>query len=192
MNPITATTLDFLTFLLPGFITVAVIYLLTSHPKPEAFERIIQALIFTMGLQLLVGPFGYFSTTAMSEFWRHAAPMGCGATLGIMLAAAINHDLLHGFFRRLFITKENSHSSEWYSAFSRHPSYIVLHLSENRRLMGYPEEWPSNPDFGHFLIYDCQWIDAKGNTTSVPGANKILVPVTEISMVEFVSSGKSP
>ena len=58
--------------------------------------------------------------------------------------------------------------------------------------MGYPEEWPSNPDFGHFLIYDCQWIDAKGNTTSVPGANKILVPVTEISMVEFVSSGKSP
>ena len=35
-----------LTFLLPGFVAAAVFYSLTSHPKPGAFDRIVQALVF--------------------------------------------------------------------------------------------------------------------------------------------------
>lgn len=43
-----------LVFLLPGFVAAAVFYSLTSHPKPGAFDRVIQALIFTVVGQSLV------------------------------------------------------------------------------------------------------------------------------------------
>ena len=43
-----------LTFLLPGFVAAAIFYSLTSHPKPGAFDRVIQALIFTVIGQAIV------------------------------------------------------------------------------------------------------------------------------------------
>ena len=37
-----------LVFLLPGFLTAAIFHSLTPHRKPEAFERVISALVFTI------------------------------------------------------------------------------------------------------------------------------------------------
>ena len=37
-----------LTFLLPGFVAASILYSLTSYPKPSPFDRIVQALIFTV------------------------------------------------------------------------------------------------------------------------------------------------
>ncbi len=45
-----------LTYLLPGFLAAWVFYGLTSHPKPSQFERVVQALIFTLIIQTLVPP----------------------------------------------------------------------------------------------------------------------------------------
>jgi hypothetical protein len=41
-------TLSLLYFLLPGLVTAAIYYSLTAHPKKETFERVVQALIFTV------------------------------------------------------------------------------------------------------------------------------------------------
>ena len=43
-----------LTFLMPGFLVAWVFYGLTSHAKPVQFERVIQALIFTLGVKAVV------------------------------------------------------------------------------------------------------------------------------------------
>lgn len=40
-----------LVFLLPGFLTAAIFHSLTSHRKPEPFERVVSALIFTILIQ---------------------------------------------------------------------------------------------------------------------------------------------
>ena len=37
-----------LTFLLPGFVAASIFYSLTSYPKPSPFDRVVQALIFTV------------------------------------------------------------------------------------------------------------------------------------------------
>ena len=44
----TQAVVDVLTFLLPGFVAAAVLYSLTPAPRPIPFERVIQALIFTV------------------------------------------------------------------------------------------------------------------------------------------------
>jgi hypothetical protein len=41
-----------LTYLLPGFVTAALVYTLTPSLRPIPFERVVQALIFTMLVQV--------------------------------------------------------------------------------------------------------------------------------------------
>src|ERR1035437_8514257 len=47
-------SLSLLYFLLPGLVAAWVFYGLTAHPKREAFERVVQALIFTVIIQAIV------------------------------------------------------------------------------------------------------------------------------------------
>lgn len=151
-----------LTFLLPGFVAAAVFYSFTSHPKPSEFERVVQALIFTIVAQAIVevlravllwvgGAVGAVATwTKTGEI---TTSVSVAIVVGLVAVRMVNNDTLHGLLRRLRFTRESSYPSEWYSAFSRHPdSYVVLHLKGERRLYGWPEEWPTRPDQGHFSI----------------------------------------
>ena len=42
--------------LLPGFLAAWIFYGLSAHPKPSPFERTVQALIYTMIVQVLLSP----------------------------------------------------------------------------------------------------------------------------------------
>ncbi len=54
MPELSKETIALLQYLLPGFLASWVFYGTTSHPKPQQFERVIQALIFTFLVQSLV------------------------------------------------------------------------------------------------------------------------------------------
>jgi hypothetical protein len=96
-----------------------------------------------------------------------------------------NNDSVHALLRKLGITYQNSFSSEWFSAFVRHRTYVVLHLSGNRRLYGWPEEWPSDPEKGHFLVVEAEWLTDKGSIV-LSTVETVVVPVKEVEMVEFM------
>ena len=49
-----------LVLLLPGFLTAAIFHSLTPHRKPEAFERVISALVFTIIIQFTTLIVRYF------------------------------------------------------------------------------------------------------------------------------------
>lgn len=83
-------------------------------------------------------------------------------------------------------SRETSYPSEWYSAFSRHSDcYVTLHLKGQRRLFGWPQEWPNRPDEGHFRIAEAEWLD---DETRIPvtGVLAIVIPVDQVEMVEFL------
>ena len=188
---ISSEAINLLTFLLPGFIAGALFFLLTSHPKPSAFERTVQALIFTMTVQIVIGPFGFLDPEKFPAPWNFPPwpqifPMLVAIILGTLWALCINHDLFHRFFRELGITRENSHPSEWYSAFSRIRSLVVLNFEDGRRLVGWPEEWPSDPASGHFLVIRGAWVDKDNKLVLIERADALLVPVSDVRMVEFV------
>ena len=113
--------------------------------------------------------------------------------MAVIIAWSLNHDLPHRFLRYrklgwLKITRETAYPSEWYSAFSHHiDCYVVLHLKGERRLYGWPEECPSRPDDGHFRIAEPQWLIGRG-VIPATGVVNILVPVTEVEMVEFLNN----
>ena len=135
-----------LSFLLPGFVAVAIFHMFTPHPKPSEFERIVQALIFTILVQAVAEFMLWIGWQLRHEIlWGDATgivvSVGIALVLGTVAVFFSNTDALHRFVRFLRLTKETSYSSEWYSAFHHNPDcYVVLHLQGQRRLYGWPEE----------------------------------------------------
>ena len=181
--------IDVLVFLLPGFVAASIFYSLTSHPKPEVFDRVIQALVFTVIVQVTVTVISMVANVT----WKEDLTPVISVLIAVVLALATvywsNNDLIHRILRRFNVTKETSYPSQWYSTFWRLGGcYVVLHLKGERRLYGWPEEWPSQPDRGHFRISEGGWLsdNNKNDGKSTPEISAILIPAIDVEMVEFV------
>ena len=188
------TVIDVLRFLLPGFITAAFLYSLTPAPRPIPFERIVQALIFTMVVQ--AGVMGVQSSLvemgtrigAVGE-WTTEVGLAWSISLAIVLAIVLawmdNTDKLHALLRAFGITHQTSFSSEWFGALSQTRGYIVLHLAGERRLYGFAEEWPNTPDSGHFVMAEAEWL-ADGERIALGGVDRVLIRATDVELIELM------
>lgn len=186
--------------LLPGFIAAWIFYGLTAHRKSSPFERVVQALIFTGIVQAVVLPLSWgfllvgnilsigVWTTDVAFVWS----VFFAVLLGTLFSLCANKDWFHGFLRNLklfgrieAITTRTSYPSEWFSAFSHEKRYVVLHLTGERRLYGWPYEWPDAPDSGHFVIVEPEWLLANNERAPLHTVDKMLIPAKEVLMVEF-------
>lgn len=196
MDWISSEILIVLRFLLPGLVAAWIFYALTSYARPSEFERIIQALIFTTIVQgLTVVIFTIIEITkidgALLKNWKESGlsdviSLTIAILFGLWAARFANNDQLHSVLRALGFTKETSYPSEWFGAFSQQKRYVVLHITGERRLYGWPEEWPSDPNTGHFSVAEAEWLT---DTDRIPLENVVnfLVPATEVTFVEFMS-----
>ena len=82
------------------------------------------------------------------------------------------------------VTKQSSYPSEWFSAFVQNDRFITLHLIDERRVLGWPVEWPPESDNGQFVMQDPHWLDEDGK--SLPsGAEYLLIDSAKVKWVEF-------
>ena len=133
--------------------------------------------------------------------------MVIAVVVGATIAFISNLNLVHRPLIWLKLTRENSYPSEWYSAFVHNPRYMVLHLHDRRRLYGWPTEWPSDPKYGHFRVTEAEWLsdavtdqnqrmegpqvaETKENPDDSHEALELLISITDVEMVEFVSTDK--
>ncbi len=215
MPAVTNEIVAILQALLPGFLAAWVFYGLTAHLKSSPFERTVQALIYTLIVQvitaglrevfLMVGSFLVVGswTQDVQLFWSLIA----GAMLGIVFAGFANNNVLHAWlgkrdwrFRKLVLensasswrwTKQTSYPSEWYGMLNENPNYVVLHLSGGRRLYGWPEEWPDRPDQGHFAIAEAEWLLEKDERVPLKNVWSVLVPASDVELVEIMYNAES-
>ncbi len=182
-------------YLLPGFLAAWVLYGLTSGPKPSQFERVVQALIFTFVVHALLHPLqnmllfvgkNFFALRPWDDVSRDLARLFLALLLGLILAIYTNTDSIHKWFRDKGLTTRTSYPSEWFSVFSKTVTFVVLHLSDERRLYGWPKEWPNEPDKGHFYIMQPSWIQPDGAQLDLPGVHGLLVASKDVKWVEFV------
>ena len=190
MDELGKTALDLLQYLLPGFFTAWIFYALTTYSKPSQFERVVQALIFTLIVQVLLFfiklfaiPNRYFSWDKNVEL---VAPAIVAIFLGFVLSYFSNNDKFHKCLRFCGLTKETSYPSEWFGAFLENVTYVVLHLKGERRLYGWPKEWPSDSEEGHFLLQDASWVKDDGQQIPLLGVSSILIAAKDVEFVEFM------
>ncbi|MBC8419744.1 MAG: hypothetical protein H8E10_14230 [Desulfobacterales bacterium] len=193
MDSISQNVVTILQYLLPGFLAAWVFYGFTSYPKPSQFERVIQALIFTLIIQAAVfvekAIFLKIGVLCNIGKWHGQYEILCSTLsaifLGTLFSYFSNNDKFHKVIRKIGISRETSFPSEWFGTFLKNVTYIVLHLKDGRRLYGWPIEWPSVPDRGHFLLVQASWLK---DTEELPikGVESILIDVRDVRWVEFM------
>jgi hypothetical protein len=121
--------------------------------------------------------------------WSEHSEIICSAVnsviLGILFSYYANNDKFHKIIRKIGISRETSFPSEWFGTFSKNVTYIVLHLKDERRIYGWPIEWPSVPDHGHFLLVQASWL-VDSEEIPIKGVESILVDVNDVRWVEFM------
>lgn len=191
MDWATSEVVTVLTFLLPGLVAAAVFYSLTAYPRPNEFGHVVQALAFTVAAHAVTW---IFLTLANLAWEADSWPAGSESVvsvlsaifLALILAWFVNHDVAHNLLRSIGVTRETSYPSEWYSAFHRYDEcFVVLHLKGGRRLYGWPQEWPSRPGQGHFIIAEGEWL-VDNESRPLEGVSIILIPGQDVEMVEFM------
>ena len=111
----------------------------------------------------------------------------CACLLGFVFAYFTNTDRFHKLVRKLGITKETAYPSEWFGVFSKNVTYIVLHLEDERRIYGWPIEWPSEPGKGHFSLEQASWLN-KSEEIPMTGVDSILIRAKDVRWVEFMEN----
>lgn len=193
MNWLSNETIGVLVFLFPGFLMAGIFNILVSNPKPNGIGVIVQAFVFTVLIHLAAQSLFWAGSAAgwivsWDEVWTVLVPLVLSAVFGVTLSYAWNIDLFHRCLRKLGLTRQSSYRSALYSAFAYHGDcYVVLHMKGKRRLYGWPQEWPSRTEDRHFLMIDCEWLTGDGRTP-ITGVSHILVPSSEVEMVEFLRS----
>lgn len=181
-----------LQYLLPGFVSAWVFYGLTSYAKPSQFERVVEAMIFTLFTQATVNIIE-LATTKYGLVSQWGSSMGLISSiivallLGLLFSYFANNDKLHKLLRYSKITHEGSYPSEWFKAFLK-PTFVVLHFNDERRLYGWPIEWPSTSGEGHFLIADPSWLLENGEEQRITGVKNILVNASDVKWIEFIEN----
>ncbi|MCG8038562.1 MAG: DUF6338 family protein [Candidatus Thiodiazotropha taylori] len=195
---ITKEAIQFLGYLLPGFLAAWVFYGLTSHSKPSQFERVVQALIFTFIIQVFI-PGAKWLLEVVGKYiplgsWDNAAEgltsFFLALVFGAVLAYLANNDTIHKWLRKIGFTTRTSHPSEWFYVLSDKVMFVILHLNDGRRLYGWPKEWPIESDKGQFYIMMPSWIQADGNQIDLPQLDGILINAVDVKWVEFVLDKK--
>jgi hypothetical protein len=187
--------LDLFMKLLPGFLAAAAFHALTPYPKRDVFERVVAALIFTLFAQLIVAAIRSvcisIGTLGVSlGAWSVEADLGWGAaaglTMGVAWAHVVNNGLTHGWLRKLGTTKKTSLPTQWFSAFAQRERYVILQFKDGRRLMGWPLEWPDEPEAGHFLLERPGWVLDDGTKAAMHQIEVFLVCAKDVEAVEFL------
>lgn len=189
--------------LMPGFVAAWCFFGLTAHQKSSPFERTIQALIFTgivkaivicfcyllIRIGTLVGTVGEWSTEG--EF---VLSIVIGVIVGVLFSSGANNNWPHEVLPE-WVSKRTAYPSEWFGTLSRSKRYVVLHLkglTENRRILGWPYEWPDSPTTGHFVLVNAKWLLAGNKEIPIFPSEKILISATEVEMIEILEENYWP
>lgn len=193
---------DTIKFVMPGFVAAWVFYGLTPHPKKGQFERTVQAFIFlafilislwgvevaltSVPQKIRIGDW----TEQVALFWSIVVAI----VVGFSFAVFANKDWPHCWLRKISVTKRHSYPSEWASTFNRDERFVVLHLKNedsksecDLRVMGRAVEFPDNPDSGHFVLCDAEWLGENNESTSLTMVYRMLIRVTDVKRVEMLN-----
>lgn len=182
-------------FILPGFLAAWVMYGLTSHTKPSQFERVVQALIYTFIIQCLmpIMEWGlcHLGSVVIIRPWDHISQeltrLLLSLLLGVVLAYYTNNDKIHKWLREKEFTTRASYPSEWFGVLSTKVTYVVLHLNDERRLYGWPKEWPTESEKGHFYIMQPTWLVQDEEPVELTGVlDGVLISAKDVKWVEFI------
>ena len=189
-------------YLAPGFLSAWIFYGLTSYARPNSFERVVQAVIYSLIINI-IAPYIRQLIFFIGKYWSLGDWNQSGdlvlstviaLMLGFILAISSNYDWFHKLLRTFHLSNRSAYPSEWHAVFKTKTTYMIFHLNDERRLLGYPLVWPNDYTNGHFYITNYSWLldDASDDVANVDDQNSlsdgILIPSKDIKMIDILKT----
>jgi hypothetical protein len=201
--PDNAAALGIFLVLLPGFTAAYLVQLLAARKKQSEFDKIVEALIFSLLLYLITLRFFNYSLPIKWELvdktnpnnyqitivWQHLFALACLAIiLGAIYAASINHNWLTAPFRWFKISERSARSSVWNDVFPDIKGFVQVEFSDGRSIIGWVRKWSDDDEAQELFLEEAAWIDDEGNELSIHGPGILLTKNMGIEYVMFLSS----
>jgi hypothetical protein len=201
--PDKAEALGILLILLPGFASAYLVQLLAARRKQSEFDKVIEALIFSLVLYLFTLPFfGYSLPIAWHSgdvkhpdawqifiVWPHLLTLAILAVvMGALYAHSINHNWLTAPFRWFKISERSARSSVWNDVFSDLKGIVQVELSDGRSVIGWIRKYSDEDDADALFLDEAAWIDSDGKEVPIHGPGILLTKNLGIKYVMFLDS----
>jgi hypothetical protein len=97
----------------------------------------------------------------------------------------LNNDLLTRILRFLKITSSTSRQNIWLDVFSEQKRYVIVTLSDGRRIFGWPMHYSSSPKDAYVYLYNPSWVNDDRTYTDMGVHGLFLVRKKYIDFIEF-------
>ena len=196
-------TLNVLLLFFPGLLASAVLKGVLKRSDIDATQRLIEAILFTIVITVAVTAltdtplFARAVTLADGELGVAPGTWGAFALTALLavlvplpIAAVLSRYWHMKGLRRLGVTSRTSRGSIWEEAFVEQGNrFVVLHLTDGRRLQGFPMYWSPDPADGFIFLDQPAWIvwrEGIEEDEVVPtGQHGTLVHRSETRFIEF-------
>ena len=189
-----------LTFLIPGFLSSAILGALVVRREKDPVGRIVEALIFSLSYYVLVTAvthnspvflrvegFGNEKTYSISFNPKFTILLVSIAVIApIILSLFLTNNWHMRLLRFLRITERSSRATVWLDVFTEQKRYVTINLIDGRRVWGWPNYYSDDRDEGMVYLYDAAWI-VDNKYQEVPGHGLFLVRKDQIDNIEFSS-----
>lgn len=194
--------LNILLFLCPGLLITVVIRLLVYRKESGMFETIVSALLWSLLVYAALTAIGRDAAVQLTETKRgdttyrgivfNPSAIGWMLCLAALVAAltafALNRDWFGKFLRWTGISSQSGRATIWLDVFAEYRKFVVVHLSDERRVFGWVLHYSNSGDDGYIYLHEPRWIDAENRWIDTGSHGIFFVKRDLIDFIEFLNS----
>ncbi|MBM4033619.1 MAG: hypothetical protein FJ291_17790 [Planctomycetes bacterium] len=194
-------TLVILIFLIPGFMSSALLNSLVVRRERDVLARVVEALVLSFIIYAAAtlitgqspvmlhetreGNVTTYSVTGNASFLVPVVFLAFLLPLGLGLMTTTDWHMKA--LRKCRITNKTSRQTTWLDVFMDQKRRVILHFSDGRRLHGWPMYYSETPEDGLLYLYDPYWfVPEENDWESLSAHGLFLVKRELIDWIEFL------
>jgi hypothetical protein len=195
-----AETLAAFLILLPGFVSSAVLDVIVTRKSKDPFSKIIEALVLSFVIYVtLIGAFRYPVIVIPHELQKLPGALGSNINVRFAVGALVlslilplvlgylaTSDVHMKILRYIGVTHKTSRDTTWLDVFIEQRRYVIVNLSGQRRIFGWPQYYSEEPG-GLLYLADPAWVNEDGSYTNLDLHGIFLVEPGSIESIEFTN-----
>jgi Family of unknown function (DUF6338) len=196
-----ADTIVIFVILLPGFVSSTILDSIATRRPKDTFAKIVEALIFSFIIYAITfGILGYPVISLPAETQKLPAALGSRVNARFVLGALILSvvlPLVLGWLtasdrhmkvlRWAGITHKTSRDTIWLDVFIEQKRYVIVNLTGQRRIFGWPMYYSEDSTSGLLYLQDPAWVKPDGTYDELNVHGIFLVEKGSIESIEFTN-----
>jgi hypothetical protein len=201
--PVTLLALQVFLILLPGFSAAYAVQALATRRTQSDLERVIEALVFSFVIYVCYVPLnggklpfhiqhdptGKIDDTVLWEPAQLAWLAAVTAAFALLAVAYIRFDG-NRLFRAVGLTERTTRNSIWNDILEREAidnQPVQVELADGRNILGVLLYYSDASEDGSLYLTQASWVDAYGETVSIPGPGILLTRNSGIRCVSLLN-----